>query len=128
MQHSDSHWSTVARVLSEAGCRMPSSPTYHCPCMCAAVLGAAAVLVVLLLGLLHARRQRSSGHSLWGKLLPPGVGPGTTLLVTDIQVPCACCNARVRDAPFTIHEHRQDCTAPHMLCCRQHSALPPCSP
>ena len=58
--------------------------------MCAAVLGAAAVLVVLFLGLLHARRQLGSGHSLWGKLLPPGVGPGTTLLVTDIQVLCAC--------------------------------------
>jgi hypothetical protein len=54
--------------------------------MCAAVLGAAAVLVALLLGLLHARRQRSSGRSLWGKLLPPGLRPGTTLLVTDIQV------------------------------------------
>jgi hypothetical protein len=55
-------------------------------CACAAVLVAAAVLGLVILGLAYARHQHRVGRSLLGKRLPPGVGPATTLLITDIQV------------------------------------------
>ena len=45
-------------------------------------------LVLSLLHLLHLRHQRTQGHhSNWRKRdLVPGVGPNTTLVVTDIEV------------------------------------------
>jgi hypothetical protein len=55
-------------------------------CTCAAVLVAAAVLGMVILGGVYIKRQHKAGRTLLGKRLPPGVGPCTTLLVTDIQV------------------------------------------
>jgi hypothetical protein len=49
-------------------------------------LQAAAVLGLVILGVAYARHQHRVGSSLLGKRLPPGVGPATTLLITDIQV------------------------------------------
>lgn len=49
----------------------------------------------------HHHPQVSTHRSLAGKLLPPGVGPGTTLVITDIQVSvctakCICARPRAR--------------------------------
>jgi hypothetical protein len=58
---------------------MPSHPA-------AAIAGpVAAVLAAVLVTWIYIQ-SRASGRNLLGAVVPPGMGPSTTLLVTDIQV------------------------------------------
>jgi hypothetical protein len=71
---------------SSSACVACRSAHVHASRAYAVILVAAAVLGLVILGLAYAPLQRRVGRSLLGTRLPPGVGPATTLLVTDIQV------------------------------------------
>jgi hypothetical protein len=59
------------------------------PPPCAAILGSVGVLLLAAALQWAVLRARRSTHTLMGAVKAPGVGPSTTLLVTDIQVCCS---------------------------------------
>lgn len=83
----------------------------------AVVVPVATVALVLgVLGVLWAARVRGRHRTLTGGVKPPGPGPETTLVVTDIQVRCDA----VRCGGMRVAPGWQPCSS---LC-----VLPPCRP